>query len=66
MRVPFDSAESAATRAGVMAGSRDPGCVERKNRQKDAWQKSPARVAYLKAEQEQADRESAMMQDTDM
>ena len=32
----------------------------------DAWQKSPARVAYLKAEQEQADRESAMMQDTDM
>lgn len=32
----------------------------------DAWRKSPARVAYLKAEQEQADRESAMMQDTDM
>ena len=31
----------------------------------DAWQKSPARVAYLKAEQEQADRESAMMQDPD-
>lgn len=30
----------------------------------DAWQKSPERVAYLKAEQEQADRESAMMQDT--
>ena len=32
----------------------------------DAWRKSPERVAYLKAEQEQADRESAMMQDTDM
>ena len=32
----------------------------------DAWRKSPERVAYLKAEQEQEDRESAMMQDTDM
>ena len=32
----------------------------------DAWRKNPERAAYLKAEQEQADRESAMMQDTDM